>query len=282
AARSTRAPDLAPGVGAGAPARRVASRRQLQQSDQREVSALGAPDLLEDGDTPGHSLETAPAAAATERSLFVHRGVADLARCAHRTSIELPRRDDAGPDPRGRLDVDDLRMPAPCAPVDLAQGSHLGAVVDPARRARPVRHLIGRRQTAPAGQDAGRADGPGAAIDWTRNAHPNADHALAANTGVGQDLADHSRCGSQGAGCVVVHLKLAVPLHGDLMRQVGHAHSDVAVTEVDSDCRAGRVVEAQTEWRTSAWRGAPARRRFARPVSEFGDEARCTELEDKG
>ena len=192
-------------------------------------------------------------------------------------AVQAAVEDQAGADPGGDLQVDQVAGVAAGAERGLGQRAEVRVVVDHHRDVEPAAHLGGGGHPDPAGQDRGRADRAVALVDRAGQAHAGADHGLAGDARVGQRL-DHELGGHLEAFLrVVVGIQRAGALGEDRAGEVGDRDAQVAVAEVDADGRAGARVEREQDRRAAALRavrGAGLRALDHEPVGlQVGDEA---------
>ena len=225
----------AAGVGDDAPAPDVAGLRLEDDLAQREAVAVAAAQGLEDGFGAGEGLQAAAVAAAADRPAVVDRHVADLAGGASRAVVEPPVEDEAGADPGGDLDVDEVRAVAPSAPHDLRQSAEVGVVLDAHRQAELGLHERLRARADPAGQDGRVPDLAAVAAQRAWKAHADAGDAVGRHADVVEQPTDEAPGQRDALVGLVVDVERLLGLGEDGVREVGDGHAHVRVAEVDAD-----------------------------------------------
>ena len=195
-----------------------------------------------------------------------------------RAAMQPAVEDQPGADARRDHHVDHVAQAARGAERDLGQRAEVRVVVDRDREVEPPRQLRAHVEVRPVGEDHRVPDRPGQ-VDRARDAHPDADHVVAAERGLAEHDVDERDGGVERSGGRVVDVEVELPLGQHRRREVGRGHADVVVAEVDAERRARRRVEPEQRRRPSAAGrlGSARRRAAARPRGRAaGGRSRAT------
>ena len=173
----------------------VADGEQPHQLGERQVPVLW-PQRLHDGGDRRVGLQAPALSAPAQRSAFVDRDVADLAR-ATAPPDEGAVDEQAAPDAVVELEGHAVVAAASRAPGVLAERGQVGVVVDAHRDAERVSDLA-CRHAVPAGKDARRRDRVWVPADRAGHRHASADERAPAQARRGERLADQLAGGGEG------------------------------------------------------------------------------------
>jgi hypothetical protein len=176
--------------------------------------------------------------------------VADLARGPADTVLKPAAGDQARADARGDLQIGEVRAPAPGAPNELGESPEVRVVFDLDGEPEPPARLPGGVDADPSGEDRRGLDGARGPVDRGRQAHPDADHAVAIDLRLGEDVVDERGGGVKAFVRGVIDVELAPGLRENGVGQVRDGDPQVAVAEVDSDGEARLAVERDHHRRT--------------------------------
>ena len=154
--------------------------------------------------------------------------------------------------PAGHHDVDRVAGAEGGAERDLGERAEVGVVVEVDGQVAEAAAQLGRdREALPAGQDRRRADRAALVVDRPRERHADAEHAVCAEAGLGEQVVDELGGAVERALGGVVDVLRAHRLGEHGAREVGDGDVDVVVAEVDADHRAGRAVEREQRRRAA-------------------------------
>src|SRR4051794_29741779 len=237
--------DAAARVGDHALRKRIAGMRALDQLVHPDLLATDRVERARHGGGARHGLEAAAVAAAADLAVLAEERVAELARGAARAAVEPSLDDERAADAGAHAHEDEVLRAAAGAPDELGERAEVGVVLHAHDHPEPLAHRRGGVHAHPARQDRGRADGAVAARDRTRDAHADAEHALAVDPGLLERALDQLRGDVEAVARGGVDVDIAPQLGEDRVREVAHDPADVAVSEVDADDRAGGAIERE-------------------------------------